>query len=295
MVIVPGPASSNLALNVAENLSDDVLFLNLRDFPDGEWVVQFDVENFKEKRPGEEFIVIQTTYPNQEKNLLQLLIMIDTLKDLFSVSPIVVVPYLAFSRQDKRFLPGEAITAKTILNLIHDRGAKRLITVDVHNEGIFSHVEMDCVNVTAMGEIGKHLLKIGLKNPIVISPDEGAINHAKIVAEILGCEYDFFKKKRSRTTGEINVEKRDIEVKGRDVVVLDDIISTGGTVAKAVKIVKSLGALRAYVACTHSLLVKDAFKTIIDAGAEKIFGTDTVQSEISVISIAPVIAETLKK
>ncbi len=295
MVIVPGSASTNLALNVAENLGDDVLFLNLRDFPDGEWVVQFDVENFKEKRPGEEFVVIQTTYPNQDRNLLQLLVMIDTLFDLFGVSPIVVVPYLAFSRQDKRFLPGQAITAKTILNLIRDRGAKRLITVDVHNEDIFSLVEMDCVNVTAMGEIGKHLLKMCLKNPVVISPDEGAINHAKVVAEILGCEYNFFKKKRSRTTGEINVEKRDIEVKGRDVVVLDDIISTGGTVAEAVKIVKNLGALKAYVACTHGLLVKDAFKRIIEAGAEKIFGTDTIQSEISVISVAPVIAETLKK
>ncbi|MFX0162044.1 MAG: ribose-phosphate diphosphokinase [Candidatus Hodarchaeota archaeon] len=295
MVIVPGSASTNLALNVAENLGDDVLFLNLRDFPDGEWVVQFDVENFKEKRPGEEFVVIQTTYPNQDRNLLQLLVMIDTLFDLFGVSPIVVVPYLAFSRQDKRFLPGQAITAKTILNFIRDRGAKRLITVDVHNEDIFSLVEMDCVNVTAMGEIGKHLLKMCLKNPVVISPDEGAINHAKVVAEILGCEYNFFKKKRSRTTGEINVEKRDIEVKGRDVVVLDDIISTGGTVAEAVKIVKNLGALKAYVACTHGLLVKDAFKRIIEAGAEKIFGTDTIQSEISVISVAPVIAETLKK
>jgi len=295
MVIVPGPASTNLALNVAKNLGDDVLFLNLRNFPDGEWVVQFNIENYKEKKPGEEFVLIQTTYPNQNRNLLQLLVMIDTLFDLFGDSPTVVVPYLAFSRQDKRFLPGQAITAKTILNLIHDRGVKRLITVDVHNEDIFSLVEMNCENVTAMGEIGKYLLKIDLKNPVVVSPDEGALNHAKVVAEILECEYDFFKKKRSRTTGEINFEKRDIEVKGRDVVVLDDIISTGKTIAEAVKIVKNLGALKTYVACTHCLLVNDAFKRIIEAGAEKIFGTDTIQSEISTISVAPVIAKILKK
>ncbi len=295
MVIIPGPASKSLALKIAEILGADVLHLNLRYFSDGEWVVQFDVENFDRKGAGEEFIIVQTTYPYQDRNLLQLLVMIDTLCDLFGVSPTVVVPYLAFSRQDKSFLPGESITAKTILNLIYDRGAKRLITVDVHNEDIFSYVAIDCVNVTAMKEIGKYLLKIGLKNPIVISPDEGAITHAKAVAEILGCEHDFFKKKRSRITGKINVERGDIQVKGRDVVVVDDIISTGGTVVEAVKIVKSLGALKVYAACTHGLLVKDAFERIINAGAEKIFGTDTVQSEISVISVAPVIAETLKK
>jgi ribose-phosphate pyrophosphokinase len=150
-------------------------------------------------------------------------------------------------------------------------------------------------NLSAITLLAEHFKNQGLKGAFSLSPDKGAIGLAEEADKILGGGYGWLKKERDRYTGEIQIEEKNLNVNGMDVIVFDDIISTGGTIARAIKMLKTQGARRVYAACAHPLLIGEAKNKILASGANKIVGTDSIPSCIEKVSLAPLIADALNR
>jgi ribose-phosphate pyrophosphokinase len=290
MIIISGPASRELGGKVAQLTDAKTVAVDLRTFPDGESKIRLagEVE-------GEEVVIIQSTEPPQDTHLMQLLLMTDTAKDLGANRIVTVVPYLAYARQDKRFLPGEAVSIETIIKLLETSGTERFLTVNTHEKRVLGKFKVPAENLSAIGLLADYLQSTGFDGAFSLAPDRGALELAQEADKVLNGGSGWLKKERDRYTGEISVAQKKFNLKDRDVAILDDIISTGGTVAAAASIVKKQGARRVHVACVHPLLIGDAQKKILKSGADKIIGTDCVTSPVSVVSVAPLIAEALSR
>ncbi len=293
VLVTSGSPSKTLAWNVAQKLRAEFLDTEVKQFPDGEVYLRFLGEVAKK-----EVVVVQSLGHQPNQYLVELFLMLDALKDLKAKQVIVVLPYFAYARQDERFKPGEAISLKTISRLIENAGADYIFTIDSHRHRVLDQdtlTKIPLKDLTAMAELAKYVnSKFELHNPAVIGPDVEAGAWAKIAAEALSVDYDALEKKRyDAQTVEIKPQRLDL--KNRDVLIVDDIISTGNTIIKAIEVLKKNGADNIYVACTHPLLVLNALVRIYQAGAIDVVGTDTVPSPISRVSVAPVIASAIKK
>jgi ribose-phosphate pyrophosphokinase len=288
VIVIPGPTSQDLGRKVADMLKSRIVPVIFKTFPDGESYLRLDGEV-----KGEEVVIMQTTGPPQDMHIMQLFLMVDVAKDLGAERVIAVVPYLAYARQDKRFLPGEAISVETFIKLIEASGISRFLTVNIHEERVLKKLGVPAENLSAMTLLAEHFKKKGLAGAFSLAPDKGAMELAKEADKVLNGGCGWLQKERDRLTGEIRVEEKRFDIKGRDVVVFDDIVSTGGTIAAAVKMLKTQGARKVYAACAHPLLVGEAQKKIMQSGAEGIVGTDCISSPVSVVSVAPLIAEAL--
>ncbi len=294
MIVMPGPASMELGRKIAEKLGVDPHPVDHRIFPDGESYIRLTAPV-----EGETVVVVQTTFPNPDRGVVQLLLMARAAKDLGAERVVCVVPYLAYSRQDKRFREGEALSLDTVVALIEDAGGDDLIVVDVHNEESLERLKekmsIGIVNLSAMPLLAGHLKGLGFEGAYCLSPDEGAKHLADAAAEVLGGSSGFFEKIRDRKTGEIEMVVKDIDLGGKDAVVFDDIISSGGTTAAAVRGLKNQRAKRVAAACTHGLFMGSAEERIRDAGADLIVSTDTVLTSLSRVAVAGLIADHLNK
>lgn len=288
MIVIAGSASPKLAARVAKLLNCQLLKPKLRRFPDGEIYVRLDA-----KFDGEYAIVVQSTCRPQDNNLIELFLLLDAAKDLGAKRVTAVVPYLAYARQDKRFKPGEAVSIYTICKLIESAGADHFLTVDVHEDGVLRRFSIPAYNLTAMSLLGQYLAKLGLKDPVILGADQGSLGRAKRVAAELMADYDYLEKKRI-TPEMVETKPKRLDVAKRDVVIVDDIISTGGTVIKAAKILKRQRARKIYAACTHAVLTGDALRRMLASGVEKIIATDTIEHSTSVVSVAPAIVEAIR-
>ena len=290
MLVIPGPASRELGLRVARHLKCEVIDVAFKVFPDGESYIRFngDVR-------GSDVVVVQSTPPPQDSNLIRLFLLLDNAKRLGAKRVIAVVPYLAYSRQDKIFLEGEAVSINTIIKLIEASGADYLYTFNIHSIDIMKRFTIPAYNLSAIPVLAERLKYLGFSKAVSVAPDKGAVKLVEEADKVLNGGYGWLEKHRDRVTGEIRMEAKEIDVKGKDAVVFDDIISTGGTMAEAVKILKELGARRVYVACTHPLMLGNSESKILNNGAEGILGTDTIPGKFSSVSVAKVIAESLSK
>ena len=288
MIVIPGPASRELGQKVAKLTNSKILTAISKTFPDGESKIR--LEGSVE---GEEVVIVQSTEPPQDTHLMQLLLMIDTAKDLGAEKVVAVVPYLAYARQDKRFLSGEAISIETVIKLLEAAGTDRFLTVNTHEASVLEKFTVPAENLSAMRLLAEHFSAEGFERAFSLAPDEGAVELAREAENVLKGGFGWLKKERDLYTGEISVEAKKLAISGQDVIIFDDIISTGGTVADAVRIVKKQGARRVYAACAHPLLIDEAQNIILTSGAEEIVGTDCVSSPVSIVSVAPVIAEAL--
>lgn len=288
LIVVAGPASPKLGRRIANLLKCDLASLEWKRFPDGESYIRLPVD-----LKGESVVVVQSTSPPQDKRLMELFFILDLVNELGASEVTVVIPYLAYMRQDKRFRDGEVISVRVVSKLIENFNVDRIVLVDVHSRLVLDYFNVDVVEVSAMPLIGSYFSSIDLSNPFVLAPDRKALNLAEKVAEKIDCEFDFLEKRRDRVTGEVKTYFKKMNVDGRDVIIVDDIISTGGTIANAAEMVKGLGARRIYAACTHALLVKDALMKLSSAGIFEIIGTDTIESNVSKVSVAPAIVSVL--
>jgi len=290
MKIILGPASTQLGQKIAELLNAEAVPVAFKTFPDGESYVRLEGEV-----QDEEAVIVQTTSPPQDPKLIQLALLADAAKRNGAKKVWAVVPYLAYARQDKVFLQGEALSIETIANMLEVAGVGRLTTVNVHQEKILARFPFPANTVSAIPLLAEHFMRKGLENSFVLAPDKGALHLVEQAEKVLrgGCGY--LDKQRDRYTGQVHTEKKTLNVKGKTVIVFDDIISTGSTIVAAAKILRELEAEKIYVACVHPLLIGDAEKRIIDAGVEEIVGTDSVSSRVSKVSLAPLIAKELVK
>lgn len=290
MIVLGVTATNDVDRELAGILGVRHVSVEHKVFPDGESYIRIPVDV-----RDEDVIVVQSTYAPQDKHIIELLITIDALRDLGARRITVVVPYLAYARQDKRFREGEGISVRTVLKNIRASGADDLIVVEIHKEDSLKFFNGRAINVSSAYALAEYFK--GMENLLVLAPDKGALRRAKIFAEVVGGEYDYLEKYRDRITGEVSVRPKNLDVKGRNVVIVDDIISTGKTMALAARQALKNNALSVYAACAHALLVGDALRLLKDSGIKEIIATNTVPvpSGVKVVSVAPYIADAIKK
>jgi ribose-phosphate pyrophosphokinase len=290
MIIVPGPASQELGRKIAELLKQKIVPIEFKRFPDGESYIRFDgeVEN-------EDVVIVQTTSPPQNENLVQLLLIADTAKDLRAKTITAAVPYFAYARQDQRFRPGEALSVKTMVKLLETCGVSKIYTVNAHNPAILETLQVPIEDLSAIPLLAEYFKNKGFDRAFSLALGKKGLATALEADKVLGGGYGYISTQRDIITGKVTIEERSLPVKGRDVIIFDDIISSGGTMVKAVAWTRKQGARTVHAACVHPLLIGDAENKIIQSGADSIVGTDSVPSRISVVSIAPLIAEALVK
>ncbi|MEM3770608.1 MAG: ribose-phosphate diphosphokinase [Candidatus Bathyarchaeia archaeon] len=288
MKILSGPASKELGEKIAQLLGAEPIPVFFKTFPDGESYVRIDGEI-----EGETTVIVQTTSPPQDTRLIQLALVADAAKRNNAKRVVVVVPYLAYARQDKVFLKGEAVSIEAIARMLKAAGVDALITVNVHQKNILDKFPFQAKSISAIPLLAEHFKQRGFKEAFALAPDKGAIGIAEEAAKVLGGGFGYLEKQRDHYTGRVTVEKKKFAVKGKTVIIFDDIISTGGTIVAAANILRELGAAKVYAACVHPLLVGEAEKRIRQVGVEEIIGTDSVPSHVSKVSLASLIAQAL--
>lgn len=285
MKIVLGPASKQLGEKIAELTHAKTVPVAFRTFPDGESYIRLEGEV-----RDEEAVVVQTTSPPQDTSLMQLALIANASKRNGAKKVTAVIPYMAYARQDRVFLQGETISIEAVVQMLKAAGVDNLITINVHQEKMFAKFPFPARSVSAIPLLAEYFKQKGCEKAFALAPDKGAIHIAEEAKKVLGGECGHLEKHRDRYTGQVSMKRRTFEVKGRTVIIFDDIISSGGTIVSAAKILKEFGAGEVYAACAHPLLIGDAEKRILDAGVEEIVGTDSVPNNASKVSLAPLIS-----
>ena len=287
--IIAGPSSEPLAKNVANDLNMELFMVESRKFPDGEEKLK--IENISKIKKA---IVIQGTHPPVNTNLVQLLFIANKLKKE-GVDVHVCIPYLGYARQDSEFQNGEIVSLEMMADSLEMVGIKTVATVDIHSTHGLGYFAIPIYSISAMSQLAAFVKNnLHLEAPLAVSPDFGGSERVQKFADILNIEKISLKKSRSRTTGNVEMEETNIEVTNRDLLIIDDIISTGTSIQRAAKHLKELNAKRMITLCTHPLLLGKAIDKIKGEGVERIIGTNTLQSPVSEINISSIIAEHYK-
>ncbi len=286
--VIGGNASKDLAKRIARRLRATYVETQTKIFPDGESKITCG------RIPKKSIIlVVQSTYPPVDTNLLQALTIISQARKVSS-KIYVIIPYMGYARQDKQFLSGEAVTMSVVAKMLQSAGAKKVIVVDIHSKTALNHFKIPTESVSAIPELAKYFKKLKLKNPLVVSPDMGGSSRAKKFASLLNTDFVTLKKSRNRKTGKVWIQSSKVDVHERDLIVVDDIISTGGSVVRATQFLKRQKCKRVFVACTHGLLVGDAERKIKKAGVSQIISTNTIPRNTSKVDVSGVIAESIQ-
>lgn len=296
-ILIVGPASQILGIRIAQELNIRYFNTESKTFPDGENYLRINLDN-ESLIEGKEVIIVQSTGPsssgNQNARLFELLMMIDSVKRMGAEKIVVVIPYLAYARQDKIFRPGESKFANLILRLIDYMRIDEVYVVDIHAPKILEEIQCKWINIDSMKVLADYIKSLDVKDIVVVAPDKGAIERSKAFAKHFGEDVpvEYFEKIRDVKTGEITMTGK-LNLKNKDVVVSDDIIATGGTMAKAIKLSKDSGANRVFAVATHALLLQNAKFRIVKAGADDIIGTDSIDNEASKVSLSKAIVDYL--
>ncbi|MEM1545028.1 MAG: ribose-phosphate diphosphokinase [Candidatus Methanomethylicia archaeon] len=293
MLIVSGSSCRYLAVNVSKLISTPIVPSEYKVFPDGEVYVRINGDV-----SGKPVAIFQSFALKPNDYLMEFILLSDLVRDLGASKIIAVIPYFAYTRQDDRFKPGEALSIKTIASIFKSLNIDSIVTIDMHLHRISNPSELFKIpvyNLSAMGLLMDYvMLSFKPEFPIVIGPDEESKQWAEIAAKRANIEYDVLEKIRY-DSHRVTVKPKRLNVDGKDVILVDDIISTGVTMVEAIKALRSYGARKIITACTHPILVNQALSKILEAGAEAVIGTDTVPSPVSYVSVKSVIAEFLRR
>lgn len=276
--IVGGSASQLLAGRIAEELGERLVLAEFKTFPDGERYTRL------LDRVGGEVVVVQSTVTDSD--FITLLQLIDACE---GADITVVIPYMGYARQDKQFREGEAVSSRALARVLD---VERVLTVNIHEERVLKYFKVPAVSLDASSLLGEYLRGMQLVDPVFISPDRGAVSIAQRAAAALDADYDYLEKKR--VSGDVvEIAPKSLDIGGRDVVVIDDMVSTGGTMSEAIALFKSQ-VLSVTVACVHPVLTGNAVLRLECAGVKRLISTDTIEKGVSVVSVAPIVAEALR-
>ena len=289
LTVVAGAASEELAERIARRLRAGLVRTQTVTFPDGESKITLSGD-----LSGEKVVVVQSVCPPVDTNLVHALSLIARAREA-ARQVVAVVPYMGYARQDREFLPGEVVTMKVLARLFRGAGASEVVVVDIHSRAGLGHFKIKSQNVTAVPDLARHFRKMGLKNPLVVSPDRGGRERAEEFARNskLGCIT--LEKQRDRRTGSVRIKTRGIDgIAGMDLILVDDMVSTGGSIVRATEFLKRQGCGRVFVACTHGLLVDGAEEKIRGAGVAEIVSTNTVPGRTSSVDVSGAIARAIR-
>ncbi|NPV62906.1 MAG: ribose-phosphate diphosphokinase [Methanotrichaceae archaeon] len=283
-MIIGGPSSQLLAGRVAAILGQELALCDYKVFPDGEAYMQVLSEL------EDPVTIIQST--PTDRDFVHLLQLLDVCQGRRVT---LVVPYFGYARQDKIFKPGEPMTARALAAALNPfLEGSRAFAVNIHAPSVMSHFSCPAESLDATPLLAEQIRSMDLNDAVVISPDKGAVNMARTAADRLDLPCDYLQKTRHSGT-EVSMAPKEVDVKGRDVVIFDDMIATGGTMATAIALLRKQGAARVYLAAVHPVLTGSAVLKLYRAGVEAVIATDTLEKAVSTVSVASLIAGAISR
>ncbi|CAA6804343.1 MAG: Ribose-phosphate pyrophosphokinase (EC [uncultured Campylobacterales bacterium] len=292
--IFAGTAIPNFAKSMAENLSMDLSEISIKRFSDGEISIQIG-----ESVRGKDVYLVQSTCAPANASLMELLIIVDAMKRSSARSITAVIPYFGYARQDRKAAPRVPITAKLVANLIEVAGVSRVITIDLHAGQIQGFFDIPVDNLYGSVIFTDYIKDKKLKNPIIASPDVGGVARARSFAKKLDLDMVIVDKRREEAN-QSEVMNIIGDVEGKDVILVDDMIDTAGTITKAADALKAQGATSVMACCTHPVLSGPAYERINQSSLDEMIVTDTIpltqtSEKIKVLSLAPTFAKVIRK
>jgi ribose-phosphate pyrophosphokinase len=285
-MITSGRGSQSLAAALADELDESLLATEWTRFPDGEFRADLAFEGSIDA--DERTVLIGAT--TSHDGFIEVLQLQDALREAGVDRITTVLPYMGYARQDEAFAPGQPVSARAMARSI-GTGTDEVVLITPHEDRVREFFTVPCRVVDAASQLADPLPE--LVDPVFFAPDAGAIGLAEAVRDSYGRgTIDYFEKTR-RSGDEIEITPHETAVAGRDVVLVDDIIATGGTMAETVSILRDHDAARVFASCVHPVLANGAYTRLARAGVEAIYGTDTVERAVSEVSVAPVLADAL--
>jgi ribose-phosphate pyrophosphokinase len=284
-VVLAGSASGPFAARLAQDLGAAQTRLEVKRFPDGEAYVRV-----HERLQGQDAVIVQSTAP--DASFVELLLLQDAAKEAGARSITTVIPYFAYARQDRAFNWGEAVSSRAVSKAVA-AGCDRAVTVDIHKRTILDFFGGKAHGVTAVPQIAAELAAWGVD--AVLAPDKGARDRAVQAAGLIDVPVDHLEKTRLSAT-EVAMAPKDLDVRGRRVAIVDDLIASGATMLLAAQHLKRQGAKAVYAACTHGLFTGNALPRLLAGGLDRVLCTDTWlpgPCNCDVVSAAPAVAEWL--
>ncbi len=281
MKVICTEQSQVLATQVARALKTTVVDVKYSRFPDGEHYLQTG-------EIDDEMVIVGSVVDSD--SLVQLMLLADACDPATNH---LVLPYMAYARQDKRFRPGEPVSSRVVARAL-SRGVSDVTTVNIHEKEVLKSFTVPAQNLSLAKDIGSYIKTLRLGNPLVLAPDEGAMVFAEQVASVGGWEYDHLEK--TRLSGvEVKMAPRQLSADSRSVVIVDDIISTGSTIATAAGMLYQQGAKDVFAACVHGVFTGGAFARLMATGIRDVVCSDTIERSCSRVSAADRIARALRK
>jgi ribose-phosphate pyrophosphokinase len=294
--IFSGRSNRHLSESIAKRLGERLGECEIRNFSDGEIWIKYN-DNIR----GDDVFIIQSTNPPSD-NLMELLIMIDAAKRASARRVTAVIPYFGYARQDRKDQPRVSITAKLVANLLTEAGADRVITMDLHAPQIQGFFDIPVDHLYSSAVFVPYFLKKKIPNMAVVSPDVGGIKMARAYAKRLSADLVLIDKRRPKAN---QAEVMNIigNIEGKNVLIVDDLIDTGGTFCNAVQALKEAGAKEVFGACTHPLLSGNAVEKIKKSEVAKVFITDSIaldskltsNKKFEILSVSAIFAEAIKR
>ena len=284
MIVIGGSSSAGLAEEVARELGCRFIKADTSRFPDGECYTKLEGEAI-----DGDVAIVQNTYP--DSGLVEMLLLRDAAAGMGAKRIVMVIPYFGYARQDRLFKPGEPTSAKVMCSVL-DRFCDKVVTIDIHKESTlegFSHPHKDLKAAACIADYYR-----GKGIDLVLSPDIGAKDRAKDVGSRLGVSYDHLQKTRLSGT-EVRIAPAEMDCKGKRVLIVDDMISTGGTIIAAASALKAAGASEVSVACTHGVFVGDALSRLRSSDLKEVLSCNTLEGPASKISVSRIVAEELRR
>ena len=306
MPVLSGASGGEIAKSLAPLIGMEHLVIEARRFPDGEAYVRVPLE-FIDSVRSENVILVSNTYP--DSGILQTILQLGAIRDVrmgslsnlkaegdidsTNVGPgiFLAIPYFGYARQDKRFSAGESVSARVIAEIV-SQFCDGMVILDLHAPEVLEKMDVPLKYVSSMPEIAERLQK-NVSPDFILSPDKGAISRASEVAGLIGCEFSYLEKTRI-DAHTIEHTPKDLDVSGKIVSIVDDMISTGGTICRASDALRRQGAKEVYAACTHGLFTGGALSRLANH-VDGVYTTDSLPNPRANVSAAPAIARGLKE
>jgi len=284
MIVIGGSSSRDLAKELAMILECKCILASSTRFPDGECYTRIEGESLHD-----DVVIVQNTYP--DTSIIEMLLIQDAAKRMGAKKITLVIPYFGYARQDRIFKPGEPESAKVMARHL-SLACDRVITIDIHKETVLKNFKCPATDLKASGAIAEYFADKGID--IVLAPDAGAADRARDIGERMKLPYDHLEKIRISGT-EVKIAPARMDCAGKNILIVDDIIATGGTILAATIQLKAAGAESVSVACTHGVFTGDSIQRLTGSQVDVLLSCNTLESKVSNISVAGTVAAELMK